>query len=312
MGQARSRMAGLLVIGLVAAAGLQANTLAQVPAGQSIMMDNLGPPLPSPGQPGPVGWYDRLRWLQQQLRVLGHDPGPNQELFRRLSQQVDAVVAAAPAVQGPASAIVTAPAALWPARPDTGADMSAGPPQPAAGTQTPQEPSFSGAGGTTQAPAPQAGAGIPGARPSGPPPGHEALRIFQLAHDMERSVMDPLQATILAVYGIVDAGKDNPQLAVSALQSLLEKEQSVPGRTIIYFGLKDALLQAGQREQAIQQLQSIVTENDRLLMSRPGRPGGPPPQFRDGPPPRRPGMPPGPAPEPRGELEPGRPGAAEQ
>lgn len=250
-----------------------------------VNLNPLGPPIPEPGQPSAIPWQGRLRWLQQQLTVLGHDPGPDQELFRRLAQQADAIVAAIPGIQSypPAAAAMSyAPAA-------------AATPAPAVGT---------GSGGTAAQPqGPMPEGPSPGQPPGGPPtagpaptprPGDAVAVVFHLAREMERTARNPMQATILAVYGIVDAAGDNPQMGIQPLQAMLDGQTALPARTVIRFALKDLMLKAGDRQGAIQQLQQIAVENSRRLQGPLGAPQGTPPPGGpggEGPQPPSPGQP---------------------
>lgn len=296
--------------------------------GVPVTAGQLGPPLPAFGQPSSISWQERLVWLQEQLRVLGHDPGPNRELFRQLARQAQVVAESAPgmaAAEGrthwpvqfttgiaPAtqpSAAVVAPAGVAPAvpvepgvAPGMGAGGSAARTAPAqASPQVSQTaPSY------RVQPSPEYDHHPPGP-PPGPPPGQVEQKmneIFRLSRDLEHTVTNPLQVTILGVMGIADASKDNPDVGIKALQSLLEQEQSVPVRTVIHFALKDLYVKAGQPDAAVQQLQAAVRENARLIGEgenhggRPGRMPPPPPPHGDRRPPPPPdrGNPPAPPP----------------
>jgi hypothetical protein len=106
---------------------------------------------------------------------------------------------------------------------------------------------------------------------------------LELAGDVQRVVSNPLQATIVAVHGITELGKDNPKEASAALQALLDQEQSVAGRTVIHLGLKEILEKANDRQGALDQLVAIIKDNAQPLKDweqrqhdrpdRPDRPG---------------------------------------
>ena len=86
-----------------------------------------------------------------------------------------------------------------------------------------------------------------------------------LADDIGRVVSNPLHATIVAVHGITELGKDNPKQAAEALHSLLDQEQSVAGRTVIHLGLKDIHEKAHEQQAALDQLVAIIKENAQPL-----------------------------------------------
>lgn len=88
---------------------------------------------------------------------------------------------------------------------------------------------------------------------------------LNLAGDFERVVSNPLEATIVAVHGIVELGKDDPKQAAATLQALLDQEQSVAGRTVIHLGLKDLYEKAKDRQGALDQLAAIIKENAQPL-----------------------------------------------
>lgn len=324
MASARIRL-GAAAIALLAAMAPWMVLAETRTTGVSSTNGQLGPPLPVPGQPSPVPWQQRVLWLQQQLHVLGRDPGPSQDLFRQLAKQVDAVVAAAPGMN------VEGEGAGWPVLPGTAAPPTSQPVGEAGQGQTasPGTPSGQQAAGGGEAlsmgaggsagqeaagqgapagqPPPRPLVGPEGKRPGGPqaPPAmgeaeRKVLESFHLSRELEHLASNPMQVAILGVYAIADAAKDNPEQGISVLQALLEQEQAVPMRTVIRFALKDLYVKAGQKEAAMQQLQTLVRENSRLAgemeqrTGQQGRPpgphgerGGPAPSPPDGEPNRR-------------------------
>jgi hypothetical protein len=101
---------------------------------------------------------------------------------------------------------------------------------------------------------------------------------IELVEMMQRIVSNPLQASIVAVRGIVDMSKDNPKLGIAALLPLLDQEQHVAIRTAVRMGLRDLYEKAGDQQAAAEQLAGVVKENAAAMKEHePKRPAPPPP-----------------------------------
>jgi lipopolysaccharide biosynthesis regulator YciM len=104
---------------------------------------------------------------------------------------------------------------------------------------------------------------------------------LDLVGEIEQAAGSPLGATTVAVFAIVEMGKQDSETAIATLQALLEQEEAPSGRTVIRLGLKDLYEKAGNREAAIEQLAAIVRENAEPLKGQEQRrPGQPPPLQR--------------------------------
>ncbi len=97
-------------------------------------------------------------------------------------------------------------------------------------------------------------------------PRMNAMKGFvDFASDLQQLVSNPLQCTVIAVHGIVETSKDNPQQGIQALQSVLDQTDVLPARTAIHFGLKELYEKSGDRDAAIQQLAGVVSENAKAV-----------------------------------------------
>jgi hypothetical protein len=94
---------------------------------------------------------------------------------------------------------------------------------------------------------------------------------------MQRIVSNPLQATLVAVRGIVDASKDNPKQGIAALAPLLEQELPIAVRTAIRMGLRELHEKAGDEKAAIDQLAAVIKENVAAVKEHEQRRPAPPP-----------------------------------
>jgi hypothetical protein len=189
---------------------------------------------------------ERLRWVREQIRTLAHSPGSNRLVFRSLERQLDAAF-------GPEGQAGVDPIG-WLGREGAGMGSTAAT-QPAPAVVEPLR---------------QAG---------------EQLRLMRgyldLVGEIEQAAGSPLGATTVAVFAIVEMGKQDSETAIATLQALLEQEEAPSGRTVIRLGLKDLYEKAGNREAAIEQLAAIVRENAEPLKGQEQRrPGQPPPLQR--------------------------------
>ena len=237
--------------------------LAQAPAADD-RLDREGPPPrvgfdrqgPPPGEeafPGLRERLEQLRRIQEQMRELARESMPDQDTLRRLARQLDQ------ALSRPGQELGEGLRDRW--RDFMGRERGPADRRPV--DRRPQEMRPL-AGADAQARAAK---------------GH--VEFLEL---MQRIVSNPLQATIVAVRGIVDMSKGNPKQGIAALQSLLEQELPVVVRTAIRMGLRDLYEKAGDQQAAIEQLATVVKENAAAVKEheqrRPAPPPPPPPAPR--------------------------------
>lgn len=227
--------------------------LAQMPPGDDA--DEPGPPRRD-GFDRPLGdeavramreRLEQLRRVQEQLRDLATESMPNQDTLRRLARQMDE------ALSPPAQRFREGVRERWRdfmARRNAPADRRGGDRMPR--QMRPMAEADARAG--------------------------RANVHAEFVNDMQRLAANPIQALIVAVRGIVDASKDNPQQGITALQRLLDQEQPLPARTVIRLGLRDLYEMAGDRQAAIDQLAAVVRENAEAMKEHQPRRQPPPPQ----------------------------------
>ncbi len=245
------------------------------PAPPGERFDRPGPrgDIEGPGSPGEGPWpqvrqrLEQLRRIQDQLRGLARESMPDQETLRRLARQLDQALA--PLAEGPGPGL----------RPRWREFMERG----SGPDERPMEQ-------MRKEMRPLVEAGMHA----------RAMKAqMEFLEQAQRLVSDRLQATIVAVRGIVDMSQDNPKQGIAALQPLLDQDLPLQVRTTVHMGLRDLYEKAGDRQAAIEQLVAVVKDNAHLGKEGERR-NPPPPGPRQGPGERGPQPPPerrGPQPE---------------